>query len=101
MKNHTTEPWEVGNHADTIVSRVNKPTADNVDQHEYYGGNLVAESVKVADRDRIINCVNAFRGIDDPSKVSVRDLIYENGRLRLLMEEIRDVVFKAKIRGDS
>lgn len=64
--NHTPEPWRASKVNQTIVADL-RPEDAGAGGHadvDYYGGYLIAESIrKTADRDRIVACVNACKGI--------------------------------------
>jgi hypothetical protein len=62
---HTPEPWRPGKHSTDVVADI-QPEDAGASGHadvDYYGGYLIAESIrKVADRERIIACVNTLHG---------------------------------------
>lgn len=60
--NHSSEPWRKGLRSDSIVCD-DMRIALTPDVRNYYGGNLVCESLDEEDRERIIACVNACAGI--------------------------------------
>lgn len=64
---HTPEPWRTGNVSTTVVADsddgLHITGATGPDALEYYGGNLIAESVSEENARRIVACVNACAGI--------------------------------------
>lgn len=102
----TPGPWRFGKTGDSIVSDsaqgLNVHGVGDLDQLDYYGGNLIAESVTRANAARIIACVNAFEGVEDPEeymkqvglykempRIHVQQLEQEIVRLREEIAELR------------
>lgn len=82
MSNETTpRPWRRGKVGDTIVSDVAATQLQDADCSTYYGGFLVAESMRHEDRDLIIAAVNDHDA-----------LAAENKRLRETLESIKSGV---------
>lgn len=59
---HSKEPWRLGN-GETVVSDDPVPEVSGADEVEYYGGNLVGESIAGRNAIRIVACVNSCEGI--------------------------------------
>ena len=71
MKNmkHTPEPWEA--YYGCVIAESEQGITINggtgKEAREYYGGNLIGESISDANADRIVACVNACAGMEDPA----------------------------------
>lgn len=63
INKHTPEPWEHGK-SNEVVS--DSPVYNGDDSNKYYGKYLVCESITEANASRVIACVNAFAGVDNP-----------------------------------
>jgi hypothetical protein len=67
---HTPEPWRVGKL--TVIADTNQGLSINGSYCKqalnYYGGYLIAESITENNASRIVACVNACAGMDDPAK---------------------------------
>ncbi|WP_243546177.1 hypothetical protein [Pseudodesulfovibrio tunisiensis] len=62
VSSFTPTPWRVGTHGE-IVTDSTKGLRCDEDMRQYYGGNLVAESITKENARRIVACVNALAGI--------------------------------------
>lgn len=64
---HTKEPWKIGKNSSIVSDEINtrQMSQDSID---FYGGQVVCESVQPSDAKRIIDCVNALVGVEDPQK---------------------------------
>lgn len=64
---YTPAPWSLGKFQSTII---NTTVLDSdTEEAVYYGGLLIAESMRTKDALRAIACVNAMDGIEDPQKL--------------------------------
>ena len=66
MSEHTQEPWRLGN-TSSVVADEPVIGMNGSDAVEYYGGHLICESVVPSNARRIVACVNACAGMDDPA----------------------------------
>lgn len=68
---HTPEPWKLGR-AGSVISESKDGLeiigATGEEAINYYGGNLIAESISQANAARIVACVNACAGIENPQE---------------------------------
>ena len=71
---YTKVVWKVGRGWYCVVSQEPVPEVNGGDAVEYYGGHLIGESMSEANAKRIVECVSACDGMDDPS--------YEIAKLR-------------------
>lgn len=71
---YTKGAWKVGRGGYCVVSPNPVPEVNGSDAVEYYSGHLIGESMAEANAKRIVDCVNACDGMDDPS--------YEIAKLR-------------------
>lgn len=90
-------PWRISRLHDAIVGPRGNPSRHYMDALGYYGGVLVAESVKPGDRDYILRACNAHPAYARAAE-ALRELIevidartdaFENGRFGVLPQVMR------------
>lgn len=97
---HTPEPWRVGIPG-TVVSDSSEGITIRGGTGEeavnFYGGNLICESVSVINAARIVECVNACKGIKHPSEwiTRARDLVRSEEELKFKVSELTDKLNEA------
>jgi hypothetical protein len=65
---HTPEPWRLGSPSTVVADSAEGITlngATGPENVEYYGGNLICESVSNANASRIVACVNACKNVSN------------------------------------
>lgn len=65
MSKHTPEPWMAGSHGSVISTPI--PGITIKSDVEYYGGHMICESITKSNARRIVTCVNACAGMEDPA----------------------------------
>jgi len=64
---YTKGAWKVGRGGYCVVSQEPVPEVNGSDAVEYYGGHLIGESMSEANAKRIVECVSACDGMEDPA----------------------------------
>ena len=96
---HTPEPWRVGIPG-TVVSDSSEGITIRGGTGEeavnFFGGNLICESVSVINAARIVECVNAMKGISDPEAFVRRAIELAN-----TCKEQAEEIYKLKTQNDN
>lgn len=64
---YTKGVWKVGRGGYCVVSTEPVPEVNGSEAVEYYGGHLIGESMSEANARRIVDCVNACDGMENPA----------------------------------
>lgn len=64
---YTKGAWKVGRGGYCVVSQEPVPEVNGSDAVEYYGGHLIGESMSEANAKRIVECVSACDGMENPA----------------------------------
>lgn len=64
---YTKGVWKVGRGGYCVVSQEPVPEVNGSDAVEYYGGHLIGESMSEANAKRIVECVSACDGMENPA----------------------------------
>jgi len=95
---HTPAPWKLGRMG-VVISENSKGIeivgAMGKEAFEYYGGNLIGESISQANAKRIVECVNACEGI--PSSILTspsrkNHAFFEAIEFELKYNELKEVI---------
>lgn len=81
-ENHTPEPWHVANVPDSMGRHAGRYEIFN----KPYQLGIVAHADSKEDSDRIVSCVNAMKGIEDPAKY-----VTDNNDLKDLLRTLVEV----------
>lgn len=104
---HTPEPWRLGSPSTVVADSAEGITlngATGPENVEYYGGNLICESVSNANAARIVACVNACKNVSNEwlQENAVYALIEDKERIErreanhiALLETQRDELLEA------
>lgn len=92
---HTPTPWKLGRMG-AVVSEsregIEMGGAMGKEAIKYYGGNLIGESISQANAQRIVECVNACEGIDEPMKFMKHYKAIEYMEIDKKYHNLKDVV---------
>lgn len=80
--------WKVGRGRYCVVSTEPVPEVNGSDVVEYYGGHLIGESMSESNANRIVDCVNACDGMENPADC-IAKLLGERDELLRVMIEIK------------
>jgi hypothetical protein len=76
---YTSEPWHVCVNAKRHTFSINNPFAQ-----------LVADDLNEANAARIVECVNAFAGVENPADFPILGLVAENREFERELRDLRD-----------
>jgi hypothetical protein len=98
---HTPEPWRLGKVGTVVADSSEGITIDGAKLDlaiHYFGGYLVGESISTNNANRIVACVNAMEGIEDPQKfVDDRGMVSKAAiELHAEREQLLETIRKAE-----
>lgn len=97
---YTKGVWKVGRGGYCVVSQEPAPEVNGSDAVEYYGGHLIGESMSEANAKRIVECVSACDGMENPTD-EIAKLLSERDELLRVMIEIKADCDEASSYGDK
>ena len=92
---HTPTPWKLGRTGAVVsesIEGIEMRGAMGKEAVKYYGGNLIGESISQANAKRIVECVNALEGIDEPMKFMKHYKAIEYMEIDKKYHNLKDVV---------
>ena len=97
---YTKGVWSVGRGGYCVVSTEPVPEVNGSDAEEYYGGHLIGESMSEANAKRIVECVSACDGMDNPAD-EIAKLRRDRNALLASSKDLMDFIMHPTIEADE